>query len=125
MKETVNQIIQDLTNNKNHPLFKEQLAIISRDEYIYRQNLIKHKWNKIKRSLSDNITRGIGSILSFIFSILWFIIIFPYRCIEILIMICKLPYQCKEHKKLMNMVQSHPEFIKLKRKDDYDCNNPS
>ena len=114
MKQTAEQIIQDLKNNINHPLFKEQMEIILRDEYKYRKSIIKSKMKKIKRSFYDQLTRGIGSIVSFIFAIFWFLIILPFGLIEVFIMIIKIPYQCKEHNKLVNMVQNHPDFIKLK-----------
>lgn len=114
MKQTAEQIIQDLKNNINHPLFKEQMEIILRDEYKYRKSIIKSKIKKIKRSFYDQLTRGIGSIVSFIFAIFWFLIILPFGLIEVFIMIIKIPYQCKEHNKLVNMVQNHPDFIKLK-----------
>ena len=114
MKQTTEQIIQDLKNNINHPLFKDQMEIILRDEYKYRKSIIKSEMNKIKRSFYDQLTRGIGSIVSFIFAIFWFLIIFPFRLIEVFIMIIKIPYQCKEHNKLVNMVQNHPDFIRLK-----------
>ena len=114
MNQTVEQIIQDLKKNINHPLFKDQMEIILRDEYKYRKSIIKSEMNKIRKSFQDQLTRCIGSIVSFIFAIIWFLIVFPFKLIELFIMIIKVPYQCKEHDKLVNMVQNHPDFIKIK-----------
>lgn len=114
MKQTTEQIIQNLKHNRKHPLFKDQMEIILRDEYKYRKSIIKSEMNKIKRSFCDQLTRGIGSIVSFIFAIFWFLVIFPFRLIGVFIKIIKIPFQCKEHNKLVNMVQNHPDFIKLK-----------
>lgn len=114
MKETTENIIQILKNNINHPLFEEQIKIIMRDEYKYRMSLIKKEFNKIKKALNDQIIRCIGSVISFIFSIFWFILILPIRLLKILIMFVKIPFQCKKHNLLQEMVKEHPAFIKMK-----------
>lgn len=116
MKETVEHLIQNLKNNSNHPLFKEQFMIITRDEFKFRKGLIKAKLSKIKRSISNQLTRWFGSILSFIFAILWFVFVLPLELIDVLIMLVKIPFQCREHKKLLKMVENHPDFIKLQSK---------
>ena len=65
MNQTVEQIIQDLKKNTNHPLFKDQMEIILRDEYKYRKSIIKSEMNKIKNvnvvtsGLSDSFSSGL------------------------------------------------------------------
>jgi hypothetical protein len=115
MKQTVEQIIQDLKNNKDHHLFKEQLEIIERDELKFRKGLIKSEVNKTKRLFNDQLTRGIGSVVSFIFAIIWICLVLPFRILKIIVMMIKLPFQCKEHDKLVELVKQHPEFEKLKK----------
>lgn len=115
MKQTVEQIIQDLKNNKDHHLFEEQIKIIERDELKYRKSLIKAEVNKTKKLFKDQLTRCIGSVISFIFAIIWFGIVLPFRLLKILFMYIKLPFQCKEHDKLVTMIKNHPEFEKIKR----------
>ena len=116
MKQITEQIIQNLSTCKDKNLFHEQLELLKHNGLEYRKSQISFKINKLTKSFSNQISRGIGSIVSFLFAILWFTTIFPYRIIEILIMIIKLPFQLHEHKKIMKDLENHPKFKDLSNK---------
>lgn len=116
MKKKVQGIVQSLKNNCNHPLFKEQLNMLTRDEYKYRTSLIRNDFNKLKKLVNDQTVRCVGSILSFLFGMFWFLVILPYKIFELIFKLCKIPFQCKRHNKLLDELSKDPEFQKLNKK---------
>lgn len=116
MKQRIEQIIQNLSTCKDRDLFYEQLKILKHSEIEFRKGQISYKIKKLSKAFSNQAKRGIGSIISLLFAILWFFIIFPYKIIEISIMIIKLPFQLHEHEKIMKDLENHIKFKDLSNK---------
>jgi hypothetical protein len=78
-------------------------------------SVIEDEVEKTKKIFFDQLHRGVGSVLSFIFSILWIFIVLPVKIFGILFLLINLPIQCYRHKQLIKIISSHPEFQKMKK----------